>query len=130
MRHRVSGKKLGRNTAQRKSLRIHLATALLQNERITTTRAKADFIRGEVEKMITMAKRSIALNDPAQGVHARRVIASRLNNNRDIVQKLFTEIAPRFAERPGGYTRIYKLGPRRGDNAEMVLLELVERKEA
>lgn len=130
MRHRVKGKKLGRNTSQRKSLGINLTTALLQHERITTTRAKADFIRGQVEKMITIAKRSLAQADSAQGVHARRIVASRLNNNREIVQKLFDEIAPRYSERPGGYTRIYKLGPRKGDNAEMVLLELVDRAEA
>jgi len=129
MRHRIRGKKLGRNTAQRNALRKHLTIALLTHERIQTTRAKADFVRADVEKMISIAKRSLAQDNPARGVHARRIVASRLNNDREIVQKLFDKIAPRFADRSGGYTRIYKLGPRQGDNAEMVLLELVEREQ-
>jgi large subunit ribosomal protein L17 len=127
MRHRVAGHKLGRDTKQREHLRLALATALLQHGRIRTTEAKADFIRADVEKMITLAKRSQAMNDPNRVVHAQRIVASRLNNDRDLVHKLFTEIAPRFANRPGGYTRVYKLGPRKGDNAPMVLLELVDR---
>lgn len=127
MRHNMYGKKLGRNTAQRKALRLSLATALLQHERIETTEAKAEFVRSYVEKLITTAKRGLAHDDPARGVHARRIAASRLNNDRDIVGKLFDEIAPRFANRAGGYTRILKLGPRKGDAAPMVLLELVDR---
>src|SRR5215470_8205547 len=120
MRHRVSGKKLGRNGAQRNALRLSLATALLEHGRIQTTQAKAGFIRAEVEKLITLAKRSQAQENPQRVVHAQRIAASRLNNNRELVHKLFSEIAPRFENRPGGYTRVYKLGPRKGDSAEMV----------
>ena len=134
MRHRVKGKRLSRSTGHRKALRMNLATALLENESITTTKAKADFVRGHVEKLITVAKRGLAKaeekGDEAVAVHARRIAASRLNNNRVLVQKLFDDIAPHYADRPGGYTRIYKLGPRKGDNAEMVLLELVDREQA
>jgi len=129
MRHRVKGKRLGRDTGHRKALRMNLATALLTNGRIKTTRAKAEFVRGHVEKLITVAKRGLAkaeeTDNPAVAVHAQRIAASRLNNDRVVVQKLFTELAPRYADRPGGYTRVYKLGPRKGDNAEMVLVELV-----
>ncbi|MCB9456317.1 MAG: 50S ribosomal protein L17 [Anaerolineaceae bacterium] len=121
------GKKLGRDGAQRKALRLSLTLALLEHERIETTRAKADFVRGHVEKLITLAKRGLAHEDPARTVHARRIAASRLNNDREVVQKLFDTLAPRYEERAGGYTRIIKVGPRKGDNAEMVLLELVDR---
>lgn len=127
MRHRVAGKKLGRNSAQRKALRLALTRSLLEKERIQTTRAKADFVRGHVEKLITLAKRSKRHDDPARVVHAQRIAASRLNNDREVVQKLFNTIAPRYENRAGGYTRIIKLGPRKGDAAEMVLLELVDR---
>jgi large subunit ribosomal protein L17 len=130
MRHLVAGKKLGRNGAQRKALKLALTRALLENGRIRTTAAKADFVRANVEKLITLAKRSKAHSDPNRVVHAQRIAASRLNNDREIVHKLFAEIAPRFENRPGGYTRVLKLGPRKGDSAEMVLLELVERGEA
>lgn len=127
MRHRLKGKHLGRNSGHRKQLRLALATALLTHERIQTTEAKADFIRDYVEKLITTAKHGLASDNPAYGVHARRVAASRLNNDRDLVQKLFDTLAPRYKDRAGGYTRIYKLGPRKGDAAPMVLLELVDR---
>ncbi|MAS37626.1 MAG: 50S ribosomal protein L17 [Anaerolineaceae bacterium] len=126
MRHRVKGKKLGRNSGQRKALALSLTIALLKNGRITTTRAKADFVRGKTERLITIAKRGLAHDDPERGVHARRIAASRLNNDRDLVGKLFDELAPRYEDRAGGYTRILKLQPRKGDNAEMVLLELVD----
>jgi large subunit ribosomal protein L17 len=129
MRHRVAGKKLGRTGAQRNALRLSLLRAVLEHGRIETTRAKADFIRADVEKLITLAKRSKKHSDPMRVVHAQRIAASRLNNDRVMVQKLFTEIAPRFENRDGGYTRILKLGPRKGDAAEMVLLELVDRGE-
>jgi large subunit ribosomal protein L17 len=131
MRHRVAGKKLGRNGEQRKALRLLLSSALLQHGRIETTQARAAFIRGDVERLITLAKRSqqFAESNPARVVHAMRIAASRLNNDRELVQKLFNEIAPRFQNRPGGYTRVLKLGPRKGDAAEMVLLELTERGE-
>jgi large subunit ribosomal protein L17 len=127
MRHRVYGKKLGRNTAQRKALRLALATSLLQHERIITTHAKAIFVRDYVEKLITTAKRGLAHDDPNRGVHARRIAASRLNNDRELVGKLFDTLAPRYSERAGGYTRVIKLGPRKGDAADMVILELVDR---
>ena len=129
MRHRVKGKKLGRSTGHRKALRMNLALALLEHERIKTTQAKAQFVRGHIEKLITVAKRGLAkaeeTGNEAVAVHARRIAASRLNNDRVVIQKLFDELAPRYADRPGGYTRVYKLGPRKGDNAEMVIIELV-----
>jgi large subunit ribosomal protein L17 len=129
MRHRVKGKTLSRDSGHRKALRMNLASQLFSNGRITTTRAKADYVRGFAERLITLAKRGLAKaaesgNEQA-AVHARRVVASRLNNDRVLVKKLFDEIAPSFTERPGGYTRIYRLGTRKGDNAEMALLELV-----
>lgn len=127
MRHRVKGKKLGRNTGQRRALELALTRALLENERIETTQAKAAFVRGHVERLITIAKRGLAHEDPQRAVHARRIAASRLNNDRELVQKLFDKLAPRYEDRAGGYTRVYKLGPRKGDAAEMVLLELVDR---
>ncbi|MCU0512381.1 MAG: 50S ribosomal protein L17 [Anaerolineae bacterium] len=130
MRHRIKGKHLNRDTDHRKALRLNLALALLTHGRIRTTRAKAEFVRGHVERLITLAKRGLAkatdTGNPQVAVHARRIVASRVNNDRVLVQKLFDELAPRFKERPGGYTRVYKLGPRAGDNAEMVLLELVD----
>lgn len=126
MRHRVKGKQLNRTTDHRAQLRMALATAMVQHERIETTLAKAQFIRDDVEKMVTTAKRGLAAGEES-AVHARRLVASQLNNNRELVSKMFNSIAPRYATRPGGYTRIYKLGPRKGDNAEMVLLEFVDR---
>jgi large subunit ribosomal protein L17 len=131
MRHRIKGKKLGRDRDHRKALRLNLTVSLLDKERIITTQAKAQFVRGNVERLITLAKRGLdkakVTNNEQAAVHARRLTASRLNNDRVLVQKLFDELAPRYADRPGGYTRILKLGPRKGDNAEMVLLELVDR---
>jgi large subunit ribosomal protein L17 len=130
MRHRVKGKKLSRNSGQRHALRLNLAHALLNHGRIQTTQAKADFVRGHVERLITLAKRGLAKTEATQnqgvGVHARRIVASHLNNDRVLVQKLFDVIAPIYKDRPGGYTRVYKTGPRKGDNAPMVLLELVD----
>ncbi len=130
MRHRVSGKKLGRNGGERKALKLALTRALLEHGRIQTTRAKADFVRTAVEKLISLAKRSAAAGEPSGVVHAQRMAASRLNNDRELVHKLFTEIAPRFENRPGGYTRILRMAPRHGDRADMVLLELTEREDA
>ncbi|HRF97651.1 MAG TPA: 50S ribosomal protein L17 [Aggregatilineales bacterium] len=125
------GKKLNRDSSHRKALRMNLTREILEHGRIETTEAKAKFVRRNVERMITIAKRGIKkaqeTNDETVGVHARRIAASRLGNDRDLVKKLFDEIAPRFANREGGYTRIYKLGPRKGDNSEMVLIELTER---
>lgn len=125
MRHGVSGYKLGRTKDQRIGLRRTLINQLFEHERIQTTRAKAQAIRGEAEHLITIARRS-ANADDAGRVHARRLAAARLGNNAEMVRKLFDDIAPRYAERNGGYTRMLKLGLRLGDAAEMVLLELVE----
>ena len=129
MRHRVKGKKLNRSSAQRKALALSLSRELIARERIKTTRATADFVRGKVERMITLARRGLEHEDPQRAVHARRLVASRLNNDRDLVGKVFDELAPRYEGRPGGYTRISRPGPRKGDNAPMVMLELVDRKE-
>jgi large subunit ribosomal protein L17 len=130
MRHRKSGKQLNRNSGQRRALKKGLALALFEHERITTTQAKAQFVRGDVEHIISIAKRGLAHDNPERAVHARRIVASRLNNDRKIVGKIFDDLAPRYEDRPGGYTRVYKLGPRKGDNAPMVILELVDREEA
>lgn len=124
MRHQVSGYKLGRTKSARIGLRRNLIKQFFTHERIQTTRAKAAAVRGEAERLITIARNS-ADKDEAAKVHARRLVASRLGGN-EVVKRLFDEIAPRFASKPGGYTRVIKLGPRPGDAAEMVILELVE----
>lgn len=127
MRHRVAGKKLNRDSAHRRALRRNLMVSLLLNEdeAIITTDAKAKAMRGELEKLITKAKRAIATGDEARGVHARRIILSRLGNNRDAMFKVYDDLAPRFADRNGGYTRVFKLEPRRGDNASQVMIQLL-----
>lgn len=125
MRHQVAGYKLGRTKGARIALRRTLIKQLFTHERITTTRAKAEAIRGDAERMITVARRS-AQAEAAGKVNARRLVAARIGGGDDVVRKLFDEIAPRFANRPGGYTRMLKIGPRLGDAAEMVILELVE----
>src|SRR5512140_3046173 len=119
MRHAVAGFKLSRTKDQRKALRRTLVNQLFEHERIKTTRAKALAIRGQAEHLITIARRS-ANSDDAGRVHARRLASARMGNP-DMVRKLFDDIAPRFAERNGGYTRILRLGMRAGDAAEMVL---------
>ncbi len=129
MRHHVAGKRLGRSKDHRKLLRRNLMNDLFRYGRITTTQTRAQAIRAETEKLITIAKRALATEDNMRGVHARRVVLAHLNN-RDNVAKIFDEIAPRYEERPGGYTRIYKLGLRKGDAAPMVMLELVDHEEA
>jgi large subunit ribosomal protein L17 len=116
MRHRIKGKKLSRDSAQRKALLRSLVTSFLEKERIRTTLAKAKATRPIAEKMITLAKKN--------SLHSRR-LALRFIYKRAVVKKLFDEIGPRFSERPGGYTRMVKIGPRAGDGAEMALLELV-----
>jgi large subunit ribosomal protein L17 len=125
MRHQVAGYKLGRSSGARIALRRNLIKQLFTHNHITTTRAKAEAIRGDAERMITIARRSANAEESAK-VHARRLVASKLGGGDETVKKLFDDIAPRFATRPGGYTRMLKLGPRQGDAAEMVLLELVE----
>ena len=124
MRHKVAGYKLGRSVGQRNGLRRTMINQFFTNERMQTTRAKALSIRSEAEHMITVARNS-AKGDDIVKVNARRLIASRLGDP-IVVKKLFDEIAPRYANRNGGYTRVFKLGPRLGDAADMVLLELVE----
>jgi len=125
MRHQVKGYHLGRSTGQRNALRRTMIMQLFQYEKIETTLAKAKAIQPEAEKLITMAKNSLDGSEIDQ-INARRRAAADLGNaSGDIVKKLFDDIAPRFKNRPGGYTRILKLGPRQGDSAEMVLIELV-----
>ena len=117
MRHQRKRAKLSRDPAHRKSLLRTMSKQLIEHERIRTTQPKAKALRPEFEKLITLAKRG--------DLHARRQALSHLQNDKFAVHKLFEEIAPRYAQRPGGYTRIVKLGPRRSDSAEMVFLELV-----
>jgi large subunit ribosomal protein L17 len=124
MRHSVSGYRLGRTSGARLALRRNLIKQFFTHERIQTTRAKAAAIRGEAERMITIARNS-ANGTEIEKVSARRLVAQKLGDNQ-VIKRLFDEIAPRFANRPGGYTRVLKLGPRMGDSAEMVILELVE----
>lgn len=124
MRHQVSGYKLTRTSSARIALRRTLIKQFFTHERIRTTRAKAAAIRGEAERLITIARNSADKDETAK-VNARRIVSSRLGSN-EVTKRLFDEIAPRFATRPGGYTRVLKLGPRKGDAADMVLLELVE----
>ena len=126
MRHKIAGKKLGRSVGQRNALRRTLITQLFQHERITTTRAKADAIRGAAEHMITQAKHALVHEDPQRVVHVRRLLNGRLDDP-EVSKKVFDVLAPRYADRPGGYTRMFKLGPRKGDSAELVILELVDR---
>jgi len=124
MRHKIAGYRLGRTKDQRLGLRRTMINQLFTHEKITTTRAKALFIRGEAEKLITLARRSIKGSDTDK-MNARRMAAARLGDAA-MVKKLFDEIGPRFETRNGGYTRILKLGPRLGDSSDMVLIELVE----
>lgn len=124
MRHSVAGYTLGRTKGARIALRRNLIKQFFTHERIQTTQAKAAAIRGDAERLITLARNSASGTD-IQKVNARRLAAQKLGDNQ-VIKRLFDEIAPRFANRPGGYTRVMKLGPRRGDSAEMVILELVE----
>lgn len=124
MRHKVAGYKLSRSKGQRIALRKTLINQLFTHERITTTRAKAMAIRGDAERLITLARNSGAGSD-VDKVNARRMAAVRMDDP-TLVKKLFDDIGPRYTNRNGGYTRLLKLGPRLGDAAEMVLLELVE----
>ncbi len=117
MRHQRSGKKLGRDSAHRRALYANLASQLIEHERIQTTLAKAKAVKPLAEQMITLGRRG--------DIHARRQAVAFLGS-KDIVHKLFDELGPRYAERPGGYSRILRLGPRPGDAAEMVYLELVD----
>jgi large subunit ribosomal protein L17 len=125
MRHRIKGKRLSRHVGARNALRRTMVNQLFEFERIKTSRARAQAIRGQAEKLITIGKKGNATEDTGKKVHARRLAASRMANN-EMVIKLFDEIAPRYTERAGGYTRMLKLGRRLGDSSEMVILELVE----
>lgn len=120
MKHRMGFNRLGRSMSHRRALRRSMATALFKYERIRTTKPKAQEIRRVAERLITRAR--------SDSVQNRRLV-SRTIQDKAVLAKLFTDIAPRFAQRPGGYTRILKLGQRYGDASEMVYLELVERKE-
>ena len=117
MRHHRAGKKLGRDSAHRKALYANLAGALIEHGRVKTTEAKAKAVKPVAEQLITLGRRG--------DLAARRQAISYLRSN-DVVHKLFADVGPRFRERPGGYSRIVKLGQRQGDAAEMVYLELVD----
>ena len=117
MRHAKQKGKLSRDSAHRKALMMNLSREVIDHERIQTTEAKAKAVKPELERLITLAKRGDA--------HSRRKAMARLGQDKFIVYKLFEEIAPRYSERSGGYTRILKLGPRKSDATEMVFLELV-----
>jgi large subunit ribosomal protein L17 len=116
VRHRKKGRQLSRTRSHRKATLRNLATSLFRHERIETTTAKAKELRPYAERLITLARRG--------DVHSRRLAATKIQD-RQVLGKLFDEIAPRYAERPGGYTRVLKLGNRKGDAAEMSLIELV-----
>lgn len=124
MRHQVAGFKLGRSKDERINLRRVMIGQLFDHERIKTTRTKALAIRSDVEKLITLAAKA-SKGEDIEKVNARRKAATYITRPA-MVKKLFDDIAPRYVNRKGGYTRIVKLGPRLGDSAEMVLLELVE----
>jgi len=117
MRHAKQRHKLSRSSAHRKALIRNLCRDVIEHERIKTSQAKARAAKPAVEKLITLGKRG--------DLHARRQALSELGNDKFLVHKLFEEVAPRYTDRPGGYTRIVKLGPRRSDSTEMVFLELV-----
>jgi large subunit ribosomal protein L17 len=117
MRHRIKGRKLGRTASHRQSTLRSLATALIKHKKIKTTVAKAKELRTFIEPMITKAK--------TDSVHARRLIARDIND-KEVIKELFTEVVEKVGERPGGYTRVIKLGQRLGDAAEMAIIELVD----
>src|SRR5476649_728269 len=117
MRHNKSGRRLGRKTSHREAMFRNMVTSLLSHEKITTTDAKAKEIRSVAEKMITLGKRG--------DLHSMRLAASYIRE-KSVVTKLFASIAPRYKDRPGGYTRIIKLGIRQGDTAPISMIELVE----
>ena len=123
MRHQIAGRTLGRDSGHRKALFRNLIKELYRHERIVTTEAKARAVRSDAEKLITKAKRGLA--EGGNRVHAQRQVVAYLND-KTIAKKVFDELAPRYEERPGGYTRMIKLGKRRGDAADMVILELVD----
>lgn len=117
MRHRIAGRRLGRTTEHRLALMRNMSTSLFEKERIRTTLQKAKELRPFAEKLITMSKK--------ESLHARRLVLRDIHD-KAVVSKLFDTLSARYAQRPGGYTRIIKLGPRQGDNAEMAIIELVD----
>jgi large subunit ribosomal protein L17 len=117
MRHNIAGRRLGRDSSHRQAMYRNLVTDLLKHEKIITTEAKAREVRGIAEKIITLGKKS--------GLHAYRQTLTFVTDTK-VTEKVFSELGPRYKERPGGYTRIIKLAPRLGDNAPMVQLELVK----
>ena len=117
MRHQKTRNKLSRDSAHRKALLMNLSKEIIEHDRIKTSEAKAKAVKPEIERLITLAKRG--------DLHARRQALSTLAQDKFAVHRLFEEVAPRYAERTGGYTRILKLGPRRSDATEMVFIELV-----
>ncbi len=121
MRHRMSGRKLNRTSAHRKAMFANMAAALIKHEQIRTTLPKAKELRSVVERLVTLGKRG--------GLHARRQALARLHNDARIADKLFTVLAERYRDRPGGYTRVLKAGFRYGDSAPMAIIELVDRDE-
>ncbi|HXG87915.1 MAG TPA: 50S ribosomal protein L17 [Vicinamibacterales bacterium] len=125
MRHRLGLRKLGRDTQHRMALLRNLAEALLRHEHIVTTVPKAKELRPFVERLITVAKRGVKAGDPKGRTLAARRLVMRDVVNEDVVAKLFDHLAPRFMERPGGYTRIMRLGHRRGDGGEIAQIELI-----
>ncbi|HLX11609.1 MAG TPA: 50S ribosomal protein L17 [Bacteroidota bacterium] len=125
MRHRKSGRKLKRTASHRRATLGALSTALLRHKKIQTTLAKAKETRMLVEKLITKAKNAVSEGSIAGAVHARRQVG-RLIKDRAVIKELFTEIVPKITSRPGGYTRVVKLGTRHGDAAEVAILELVD----
>ena len=125
MRHNLAHRKLGRVTEHRIALLRNQATALLRHEKIETTMPKAKELRPFVERIITMAKRGVAAGEAnGKALHARRMVLAEIPD-KEVVSKLFDTLAPRFAERPGGYTRLLRVGFRRGDSAEVAHVELV-----
>ncbi len=140
MRHRLEGRRLSRSPSHRRALRKNMISDLFCHEQVRTTEAKARMLGPAAERVITLAKRGLAAgqDNPAAELHARRIVASRIIKYKtyedeegelydlNVIQKLFDEIAPRFTERPGGYTRLVKIGKRPGDNADMAVLMLVE----
>ena len=119
MRHRMSGRKLNRTSSHRKALFGNMAAALIKHEQITTTLPKAKEMRSIVDRLITLGKRG--------DLHARRIAVARLHGDKKLADKLFTTLADRYRERPGGYTRVIKAGFRYGDSAPMAVIELVDR---
>ncbi len=124
MRNRNSVKQFGRTYSHRKAMFANMATSFFESERIVTTKQKAKELKSVSEKLITRAKKNIDLDDAAAALHNKREVM-KVIKNRDVVKKLFEDIAPRFKDRNGGYTRIYLLGKRPGDAADMAIIELV-----